>query len=47
MILENNDLKKKLTDGSFEKLYQNTEDLGKLNCAKNTEEVLEVLNKYG
>lgn len=47
MILENNNLKKKLTDGSFEELYQNTEDFQKLNCAKNTEEVLEVLNKYG
>ncbi|MBQ3093077.1 MAG: hypothetical protein IJC57_02350, partial [Clostridia bacterium] len=35
------------TDGSFEELYQNTEDLQKLNCAKNTEEVLEILNKYG
>ena len=47
MTLENNSLKKKLTDGSFEELYQNTEDLQKLNCAKNTEEVLEILNKYG
>ena len=47
MTLENNNLKKKLTDGSFEELYQNTEDLQKLNCAKNTEEVLEILNKYG
>lgn len=47
MTLENNNLKKKLTDGSFEELYQNTEDFQKLNCAKNTEEVLEILNKYG
>lgn len=47
MTLENNNLKKKLTDNSFEELYQNTEDFQKLNCAKNTEEVLEILNKYG
>lgn len=47
MTLENNNLKKKLTDGSFEELYQNTEDFQKLNCAKNAEEVLEILNKYG
>lgn len=47
MTLENNNLKKKLTDSSFEELYQNTEDFQKLNCAENTEEVLEILNKYG
>ena len=47
MTLENNNLKKKLADGSFEELYQNTEDFQKLNCAKNAEEVLEILNKYG
>ena len=47
MTLENNNLKKKLTDGSFEELYQNTKDFQKLNCAKNIEEVLGILNKYG
>lgn len=47
MTLENNNLKKKLTEGSFEELYQNTEDFQKLNCAKNIEEVLGILNKYG